>query len=191
MKDGKVVVDVTINKRYITLAPVSNLIGVAFHLDDPDNLLPSGKPGVTLALLEKGHEGLDQLTYHNPSNNGFPNGTLKGTFTVELDQIIGGAESAGSGWKMLMECLAAGRAVSLPATANGASKASLYGTYMYALHRKQFKRPLIEMRGVREKLVNMTYNTYLIQASISLTNSLLDAGEKPASYFSNYEATMY
>ena len=105
MKDGKVVVDVTINKRYITLAPVSNLIGVAFHLDDPDNLLPSGKPGVTLALLEKGHEGLDQLTYHNPSNNGFPNGTLKGTFTVELDQIIGGAESAGSGWKMLMECL--------------------------------------------------------------------------------------
>lgn len=180
MRNNKPVIDVTINKRYITLAPVANLIGVAFDLEDPDNLLPSGKPGVTLALLEKGHGGLEQLTYHNPSNVGFPNGTLKGTLTIELDQIIGGSDSAGGGWKMLMECLAAGRAVSLPATANGASKASLYGTYLYASHRKQFKRPLIDMQGVRNKLVNMTYHTYLIQASIALTNTLLDAGEKPA-----------
>tara|TARA_Y100000389_G_scaffold202861_1_gene249512 strand:- start:1043 stop:3001 length:1959 start_codon:yes stop_codon:yes gene_type:complete len=180
MKNDKVVIEVTINKRYITLAPISNLIGLAFNLEDPDNLLPSGNEGVTVALLEKGHDGLKQETYHNPANVGFPNGTLKGTLTIELDQIIGGSESAGEGWKMLMECLAAGRAVSLPATANGASKASLYGTFLYAKHRTQFKRKLIEMQGVREKLVNMVYQTYLIQTSVSLTNSLLDAGEKPA-----------
>ena len=162
------------------MAPIANLVGIAFDLEDPDNLLEEGTPGITLALLEKGHPGLIQNTYHNPSNVGFPNGTLKGTMIIDAHQIIGGVSCAGMGWKMLMECLAAGRAVSLPATANGASKASLYGTYMYASHRTQFKRPLIDMQGVREKLVNMCFHTYLIQSSISMTNSLLDAGEKPA-----------
>lgn len=180
LKDGKPAIQISINKRYITLAPIANLIGIAFDLEDPDNLLPNGSSGVTLALLEKGHPGLEQLTYHNPANVGFPNGTLKGDLTIELDQIIGGSESAGEGWKMLMECLAAGRAVSLPATSNGASKASLYGTFLYASHRKQFKRNLIDMEGVREKIANMTYHTYLIQSSVALTNHLLDTGEKPA-----------
>ena len=96
----------------ITLAP-SNLIGVAFNLKDPNNLLKEGKK-VTVALLEKGHPGLLQETYHNPLNVGFPNGTLS-TFKFELDNIIGGESNLGNGWKMLMECLAAGRGICLPA----------------------------------------------------------------------------
>lgn len=178
--NGKICIELQINKRYITLAPISNLIGVAFELKDPDNLLKSKKQGITLALLERCHKGLIQDTYHNPANNGFPNGTLKGKFYVDIDQVIGGENNIGFGWNMLMECLAVGRAISLPATANGSAKTALYGTLMYAKHRKQFKRALIDMQGVREKLVDMAYNTYLIQSSISLTNHLLDCGEKPA-----------
>ena len=178
--NGKICIELQINKRYITLAPISNLIGVAFELKDPDNLLKSKKQGITLALLERCHKGLIQDTYHNPANNGFPNGTLKGKFYVDIDQVIGGENNIGFGWNMLMECLAVGRAISLPATANGSAKTALYGTLMYAKHRKQFKRALIDMQGVREKLVDMAYNTYLIQCSISLTNHLLDCGEKPA-----------
>ena len=178
--NDKICIDLEINKRYITLAPISNLIGVAFELEDPDNLLPNCKKGVTLALVEREHKGLIQNTYHNPSNNGFPNGTLKGRFYVELDQVIGGQNMIGEGWKMLMECLAVGRAVSLPATALGSSKASLYGNLLYAKHRTQFKRNIVNMQGVREKIVDMAYNTYLINSSVSLTNMLLDSGEKPA-----------
>ncbi len=178
--NDKICIDLEINKRYITLAPISNLIGVAFELEDPDNLLPSGKAGITLALVERGHKGLIQNTYHNPANNGFPNGTVKGRFYVELDQVIGGQNMIGEGWKMLMECLAVGRAVSLPATALGSSKASLYGNLLYAKHRTQFKRNIIDMQGIREKIVDMAYNTYIINSSISLTNMLLDSGEKPA-----------
>jgi alkylation response protein AidB-like acyl-CoA dehydrogenase len=178
--NDKICIDLEINKRYITLAPISNLIGVAFELEDPDNLLPSGKAGITLALVERGHKGLIQNTYHNPANNGFPNGTVKGRFYVELDQVIGGQNMIGEGWKMLMECLAVGRAVSLPATALGSSKVSLYGNLLYAKHRTQFKRNIIDMQGIREKIVDMAYNTYIINSSISLTNMLLDSGEKPA-----------
>ena len=178
--NDKICIDLEINKRYITLAPISNLIGVAFELEDPDNLLPNGKAGITLALVERTHDGLIQNTYHNPANNGFPNGTVKGRFYVELDQVIGGQNMIGEGWKMLMECLAVGRAVSLPATALGSSKASLYGNLLYAKHRTQFKRNIIDMQGIREKIVDMAYNTYLINSSISLTNMLLDSGEKPA-----------
>ncbi len=178
--NDKICIDLEINKRYITLAPISNLIGVAFELEDPDNLLSSGKAGITLALVERTHKGLIQNTYHNPANNGFPNGTVKGRFYVELDQVIGGQNMIGEGWKMLMECLAVGRAVSLPATALGSSKASLYGNLLYAKHRTQFKRNIIDMQGIRERLVDMAYNTYLINSSISLTNMLLDSGEKPA-----------
>ena len=90
MKNGKRVVEVTINKRYITLAPVANLVGLAFRLEDPDNLLEEGKPGITVALLESSHYGLRKETHHNPLNSGFPNGTLKGTLEIELDQIVGG-----------------------------------------------------------------------------------------------------
>jgi acyl-CoA dehydrogenase len=97
-EDGTLQIEVTINKRYITLAPVSNLIGIAFELEDPHNLL--GKQGVTLALLERGHPGLIQNGYHNPLDTGFPNGTLEGTLRIDLNDVIGGPDQIGNGWKM-------------------------------------------------------------------------------------------
>ncbi len=180
LRDNKKYIKVNINKRYITLAPVANLIGLAFDLKDPDNLLEKGMEGVTLALLEKGHPGLLQESFHNPLDVGFPNGTLKGEFEFCIDSIIGGEEQAGNGWKMLMECLAAGRAISLPATANAASKVATYGIYNYSSHRKQFKIPLIQMEAIQNKFADMLYNTWCIHTSIELTNQLLDSGEKPA-----------
>ena len=101
-------------------------------------------------------------------------------FEIDLDQIIGGEKKCGGGWKMLMECLAAGRAVSLPATANAASKVAFTGVYNYAQHRKQFKMPLIKMEAIQHKLVDMLFHTWSIHCSIKLTNQLLDSGEKPA-----------
>ena len=180
IEGGKKFVNVEVNKRYITLAPVSNLIGLAFRLKDPYELLDKGKEGVTVALIEKGEFGLKQETYHNPLNTGFPNGTLKGTLKIPIENVIGGEENVGNGWKMLMECLAAGRGICLPATANASSKVACFGVINYARHRRQFKLPLIEMQGVQEKILNMVYNTWLIQSSVDLTNEILDSGEKPA-----------
>ena len=178
--EGKRVIEVSINKRYITLAPIANCIGLAFKLKDPQGLLNSGDEGITVALIEGDHKGLIKETHHNPLNAGFPNGTLKGTFEIELDQVIGGESNCGHGWKMLMECLAAGRGICLPATANAASKVSTFGVYHYANHRRQFNIPLLKMEGVQNKFAIMLYNTWLIQCSIELTNNILDSGEKPA-----------
>ncbi|VVU95560.1 Acyl-CoA dehydrogenase, C-terminal domain [seawater metagenome] len=180
LKNGKPVIEVSINKRYITLAPVSNLVGLAFRLNDPDKLLKSGQEGITVALIEGDHHGLIKETHHNPMNTGFPNGTLKGTFDLELDQIIGGEENAGNGWKMLMECLAAGRAVSLPASALASVKVATYGIFNYANHRRQFNIPLMKMEGVNDKFLDMMFHTWCVQSGIHLTNTLLDQGEKPA-----------
>tara|TARA_A100001015_G_scaffold155059_2_gene172075 strand:- start:5611 stop:7572 length:1962 start_codon:yes stop_codon:yes gene_type:complete len=174
-------IQLILNKRYITLAPIANLIGVAFKIEDPDNLLGTQSHNkISVALLERWHPGLKQDTYHNPLDVGFPNGTLKGEVLIDPGQIIGGVENSGNGWKMLMECLAAGRGICLPATANASSKVSTYGLYNYCKHRKQFNIPLIKMQGVQEKLLEMVYQTWVIQSSISLTNVLLDSGEKPA-----------
>ena len=179
-EDGKKKIKLNINKRYITLAPVSNLIGLAFNLKDPYDLLEKGNEGVTVALIESDEVGLIKNTYHNPLNVGFPNGTLKGSLEIDVDKIIGGEKMAGNGWKMLMECLSAGRGISLPATANASSKVATYGIYNYIKIRTQFKMPLIKMEGVQDKFVNMIFNTWLIHSSIKLTNTILDNGKKPA-----------
>jgi acyl-CoA dehydrogenase len=178
--DGKKVIEIDLDKRYITLAPVSDLIGIAFNLKDPNTLLKEGSSGVTLALIEKEQPGLIRDTYHNPNNAGFPNGTLKGKIQIEVDQIIGGEKMAGKGWQMLMECLAVGRGVSLPANANGASKAITYGILHYIQNREQFKMPIGNMQGVREKFLDMFYNTWIIQSSVKFTNHILDQGTVPS-----------
>lgn len=174
----KIKIKVTLNKRYITLAPVSNLLGIAFHLEDPDNLLE--KEGITVALIEDDHKNLKRETYHNPLDAGFPNGTIKGEIILEPNQIIGGAENIGNGWKMLMECLSAGRAISLPATANASSKVATYGIFNYINVRDQFKMPLSDMEAIQEKFNNMVYNTWIIQSSIDMTNDILDSGHSPS-----------
>ena len=179
-ENGKVKIKVNLNKRYITLAPVSNLIGIAFELEDEYELLDSRRTGITVALIERGHEGLKQDYYHNPLDTGFPNGTVQGSIVIDPEQIIGGQKNVGEGWKMLMECLAAGRGICLPATANASSKVATSSMYLYAKHRKQFKMPLIKMEAIQNKLASMLYQTWAIQASIFVTNKLLDEGEKPA-----------
>ena len=152
---------------------------MAFNVSDPNNLLNSVS-GITVALIEKGHPGLKQEKYHNPLDCGFPNGTLEGELLIDLEDIIGGQDQIGNGWKMLMECLAAGRGICLPTTANASSKVSTYSMYLYSKHRKQFKMNIIEMEAIQNKLANMFYNTWLINAGIYVTNNLLDQGEKPA-----------
>jgi len=176
--DGKIKIIIKLNKRYITLAPISNLIGIGFNLQDPDKLL--NKEGITVALVEKNHPGLEQLTYHNPNNAGFPNGTVKGEITIDLENIIGGEANAGNGWKMLMECLAVGRGVSLPASSNGASKVATYGIGKYIKHRKQFKIPIGEMEAVKEKYISMFINTWIINSSVHYTNHILDKNKTPS-----------
>lgn len=180
LENGKRIVEVEVNKRYITLAPIADLVGLAIRLDDPDNLLEKGEEGITVFLLEKTHDNLELGGYHNPLNVGFPNGTVKGKLKIDLDKIIGGEENAGKGWKMLMECLAAGRGICLPATANASSKTCTYGIFNYIKHRKQFNIPLIKMEGVSNKFCEMLYQTWLIQSSIEMTNNILDQGNKPA-----------
>lgn len=178
--NGRIAISTKVNKRYITLAPVSNLVGLAIKVKDPNNYLRRGNEGITVCLLEKEHLGLELNTFHNPLNVGFPNGTVKGNLIIELNQVIGGEDMIGSGWKMLMECLAAGRGISLPASALGSSLSTWYGVSGYANVRKQFNLPLSKMQGVQEKLADIAYHSFTSLASIKLTNALLDSGEKPS-----------
>lgn len=176
--NGELKIKIILNKRYITLAPVSNLIGIAFKLQDPNNLL--GRKGITLALIEKTQSGVLLDTYHNPNNAGFPNGTIKGTITIDPEQVIGGKEKIGEGWKMLMECLSVGRGVSLPATANGSSKFITQTIKYYIGARKQFNIHIGDMEAVREKFIDMYINTWIIHTSVKLTNHILDSGSTPS-----------
>lgn len=178
--DGKLKIKITLNKRYITLAPISNLIGIAFDLKDPNNLLSSKKQGITVALIENVEKGLLQTTYHNPNNAGFPNGTIKGTIFIDVDKVIGGENNIGEGWKMLMECLAVGRGVSLPATANGSSKYITTAILNYINIRNQFNMPIGNMEAVREKFIDMFVNTWIIHTSVQFTNNILDSGSTPS-----------
>ena len=178
--DGKIKIKITLNKRYITLAPISNLIGIAFNVEDPNGLLQNNKTGISVALVEGSQDGLVKLTYHNPNNAGFPNGTIKGTIFIDPHQIIGGEDKIGEGWKMLMECLAVGRGVSLPATANGSSKFITHSIMNYINIRKQFNMNIGNMEAVREKFIDMYLNTWIIHTSVNFTNHILDTGSTPS-----------
>jgi acyl-CoA dehydrogenase len=178
--NGEIKIRINLNKRYITLAPISNLVGIAFKLNDPHKLLKNDKYGITLALVESDQNGLIQETYHNPNNAGFPNGTIKGTILINTDQVIGGEEKIGEGWKMLMECLAVGRGVSLPATANGSSKFITQAIMNYINIRKQFNMNIGDMEAVKEKFIDMYLNTWIIHTSVKLTNHILDTGSTPS-----------
>jgi len=177
-ENGNLYISVSIHKRYITLAPVSNLVGLAINVTDPTGKF---KEGITLCLLEKGTiDGLKQETHHLPNGAGFPNGTLKGNLKIPLENIIGGPTKVGEGWQMLMECLAVGRGVSLPATANASSKTITFGIMNYIRHRQQFKIPIGKMEGVQEKFMEMFYQTVVIQSSVAFTNKILDEGSTPS-----------
>ncbi|MEM7397665.1 MAG: acyl-CoA dehydrogenase [Pseudomonadota bacterium] len=175
-------IKLTWDKRYITLAPKATLLGLAFRLMDPDNHLGQGEEvGITLALIPTDHPGVETGRRHLPSGAAFPNGPTRGRDVfIPLDWIIGGPERAGQGWRMLMNCLAAGRAVSLPATGAAAAKAVARHSTAYARVRKQFGLPIGFMEGVEEPLARIAENAYGLEAARAVTCSMVTAGEKPA-----------
>ena len=170
------------NKRYITLAPVATVLGLAFKLSDPDKLLnnTSGE-GITCALIPVNTPGITIGRRHLPLNTVFQNGPTQGhDVFIPLDWIIGGEKMAGQGWRMLVECLSAGRGISLPSTAIGGSQMAVFTTSAYARIREQFHLPIGKFEGVREVLARMAGNLYAMDAARMLTLALIDRGEKPS-----------
>lgn len=173
---------VTWNKRYITLAPLATLLGLAFNLYDPDHLIGDEEnPGITLALIPADTEGVVIGHRHMPLNVPFMNGPTQGKEVfIPADWVIGGRRQIGRGWKMLMECLADGRAISLPALATSAAKFASRNTGAYARVRTQFKLPIGEFEGVAEVLGRIGGNTYLMDAARTVTAAALDQGARPS-----------
>ena len=172
----------TWDKRYITLAPVATLLGLAFHLYDPDGLLGDETDlGITLALIPTDTPGVETGRRHLPMEIVFMNGPTRGRDVfVPIDWIIGGRERAGQGWRMLMECLSDGRGISLPALSTGAGKLTARAVGGYARIRRQFKLPIGRFEGVEEALARIGGYTYIMDAARTLTAAALDRGEKPA-----------
>ncbi len=170
------------NKRYITLAPVATVLGLAFKLYDPDHLIGEQEDyGITAALVPTDTPGVVIGRRHNPLSIAFQNGPTSGKDVfVPLDYIIGGQEMAGKGWKMLVELLSVGRAITLPSTAAGGGQAACYTTGAYAQLRKQFNLPIAMFDGVGEALTRIAGHTYIMNSAISVTSGAIDQGEKPA-----------
>ncbi|MFD4839150.1 acyl-CoA dehydrogenase [Achromobacter sp. NPDC058515] len=173
---------VTWDKRYITLAPVCTLLGLAFRLYDPEGLLGGAKDlGITCALVPHDHPGVDTGRRHFPLNAMFMNGPTRGAEVfMPLDFIIGGPAMAGQGWRMLMECLAAGRSISLPSSNTGMSKLTARAVGGYARVRSQFRTPVGKFEGVEEALARIGGHTYMMDAARSMTAGAVDLGEKPS-----------
>lgn len=173
---------VTWEKRYITLAPVATLLGLAFKLYDPDRLLGGAtERGITLALIPTNTPGVKVGRRHFPLNSAFQNGPTSGKDVfIPMDYIIGGEERIGQGWRMLMECLAAGRSISLPASATGGSKLAVRTSGAYGRVRKQFKMPIGKFEGVEEALARIGGNVYMMDAARKMTAQAVDMGEKPS-----------
>ncbi len=172
----------TWEKRYITLAPVATVLGLAFRLYDPDHLLGDKDDiGITLALIPTQTGGVHIGRRHFPLNAVFMNGPTWGKEVfVPLEFVIGGAEYVGQGWKMLMNCLAAGRSISLPANACGIAKGSALTTGAYGRVRQQFRLSIGRFEGVEEALARIGANTYIMDAARAMTAGAVDLGEKPS-----------
>ncbi|OLQ91582.1 acyl-CoA dehydrogenase [Vibrio panuliri] len=172
----------TWNKRYITLAPVATVLGLAFKLRDPDGLLGEQKDlGITCALIPTHLKGVEIGNRHFPLNVPFQNGpTRANDLFVPIDYIIGGEKMAGQGWRMLVECLSVGRGITLPSNSTGGIKTAALATGAYARIRRQFKQPIGHMEGVEEPLARLAGNAYVMDAASELTVAGIDLGEKPS-----------
>jgi acyl-CoA dehydrogenase len=180
-------------KRYITLGPVATVLGLAFKLYDPDHLIGDREAiGITVALIPTNLPGITIGNRHNPLDSAFQNGPNRGKDVfIPIDWVIGGRAQVGNGWKMLMQSLAAGRGISLPALSTGAGKLTCRNTGAYARIRTQFHRPIGEFEGIQEPLARMAGETYIADAARKVTAAALDAGEKPSviSAIVKYELT--
>jgi len=170
------------NKRYITLAPVATVLGIAFKLYDPDGLLGDDpEPGITCALIPTTTAGVEIGERHFPLNGVFMNGPTRGEDVfIPIDWIIGGPEYAGKGWRMLMESLAAGRCISLPALSVGGAQLAARSTGAYARVRRQFNSPIGRFEGVQEALARIGGHCYQMNAARVMTVAALDRGERPS-----------
>lgn len=180
---GELGIKLNWEKRYITLGPVSTLLGLAFKLEDPDNLLGKDKKdlGITCALIPSNTEGVTIGDRHRPMDLPFHNGPNFGKDVfIPLDNIIGGPERAGQGWKMLMESLAVGRSLSLPALSTAGAQLSSYASGAYARTRKQFNTAISNFEGIEEPLGKMAGLTYMMNAAREATLQMVDSGERPA-----------
>ncbi len=184
-KDGTIGMKLYCQKRYITLAPVADIVGIAFKIEDKDGILENvcGKKvdgEITLALLERGSSNLILGDYTDPLGVGFANGTvIANGVEISFDDVIGGISGIGEGWKYLMEALAAGRGIALPAGAAGSSKMLCNAVGGYCAARSQFKTPIGKFEGIQEKLADMAIKTFEIDSMVALMNCMLDEGERP------------
>jgi acyl-CoA dehydrogenase len=188
--EGEKVLGLRLNweKRYITLAPIATVIGLAFKAYDPDNLLPKDHPlyekqdlGITCALIPRETKGVSIGTRHLPVGEPFQNGPIYGEDVfIPMDWIIGGEKMIGHGWRMLMESLSVGRGISLPVTGASATQAMLLTTSTYSQTREQFGISLATMEGIQEKLATLATNAYRATANINLSTWALDAGHRPS-----------
>ncbi len=172
----------TWNKRYITLAPIATVLGLAFKLSDPEGLLGDQKDlGITCALIPTTTPGVEIGTRHFPLNVPFQNGPTRGKdIFVPIDFIIGGPQMAGQGWRMLVECLSVGRGITLPSNSTGGVKTVAMATGAYAYIRRQFKIAIGKMEGIEEPLARIAGNAYVMDAAASLITYGIMLGEKPA-----------
>ncbi|WP_370299554.1 acyl-CoA dehydrogenase [Abyssibacter sp.] len=179
--DGHLKARMSFSKRYITLAPIANLISLAVRLRDPDNLLGKGEDlGITVMLLHKGMDGLSIGLRHDPMGVSFHNGPIYGENVVApLANTIGGIDYVGKGWKMLMESLAGGRAISLPASAVGGARMLASVTGAYSMVREQFNMPIGLMEGPQAKVARLAGLQYLMEAARVYSCSAVDAGHEP------------
>lgn len=195
MHDGREVLGMrlTWEKRYITLGPIATLLGLAFKLYDPDHLLGADEDlGITLALIPTKHPGVNIGRRHFPLNGSFMNGPNSGKDVfIPMDWVIGGRERVGQGWRMLMECLAAGRSISLPSSSTGLLKLCARTTGAYGRIRSQFKTPVARFEGVEEAMARIGGHTYVVDAAREMTAGAVDLGEKPSvvSAIMKYHAT--
>jgi acyl-CoA dehydrogenase len=170
------------NKRYITLAPIATVIGLAFRMFDPDKLLGERTDlGITVALIPRETPGITIGRRHFPLNIPFQNGPIQGhDVFVPLDCLVGGPAMAGQGWRMLVEQLSVGRCISLPSNATGSAKAAVWATGAYARVRRQFNLPIARFEGIEAVIARMTGLTYTMDAARSVTAGAIDGGEKPS-----------
>jgi acyl-CoA dehydrogenase len=184
MWQGAEIVGLRLNfsKRYITLAPVATVIGLAFRMFDPDKLLgEKADLGITCALIPRRTAGVTIGRRHFPLNVPFQNGPIQGKDVfVPLDHIIGGAKMAGQGWRMLVEQLSVGRCISLPSNGTGGAKAGVWATGAYARIRRQFNMSVGKFEGVEAVIARMVGLTYTMDAARSVTAGAIDGGERPS-----------
>ncbi|MCH8491666.1 MAG: acyl-CoA dehydrogenase FadE [Idiomarina sp.] len=181
------------NKRYITLAPIATVVGLAFKMYDPEGLIGDQEDiGITCALLPRDIEGMEIGRRHLPLNVPFHNGPIRGTDVfIPMSFVIGGQAMAGKGWRMLMECLSVGRVITLPSNSAGGAKSLALVTGAYSRIRRQFKLPIGKMEGVEEAMARIGGNAYLMDAVTKFSTTGLDIGEKPSviSAISKYHMT--